>query len=114
VSDEDPERLPQPEVVGPDAAPEPERPPQTDRKAIWSLVTGVIGVLLGGLYGLILGIVAIVLGRQAMRRIDETGGQGRNLAKAGLIIGVLGIVLAIAFAVLFLTIDWVDKAGIES
>lgn len=63
----------------------------TSGKAIGSLVCGIIGFFI---CGLILGIVAIVLGKQAMGEIDTSGGAigGRGLALAGIIMGVIDLV----------------------
>jgi len=45
----------------------------------------------------ILSIPAIVLGHQAKKEIDRTGGRetGRGMAKAGIILGWIGIVLTL-------------------
>jgi hypothetical protein len=61
---------------------------QTNKKAIWSLVTGILGLLCCGL----LGIAGIVLGQQAKGEIDRTGEGGRGMATAGVILGALALV----------------------
>jgi len=78
--------------------------PPTDGQAIASLVCGIVGFLV---FPIILHIVAIVLGKSSMKRIDASAGalQGRQLAKAGFIIGIVGVVigvLAIGALILFM------------
>ena len=64
--------------------------PQTNQKAVWALVTGVLGLLCCGLVG----IAGIVLGSAAKREIDASGGYqtGRGMAQAGFVLGSLGLV----------------------
>jgi hypothetical protein len=65
--------------------------PQTSQKAIWALVTGILGLCCG-----IFGIVAIILGVVAKNEIDASQGAltGRGLAQAGFIIGIVTVVLS--------------------
>src|SRR5699024_649457 len=62
----------------------------TNQKAIWALVTGILGFCCGPI-----GIVAIFLGRSGREEIDQTGGRqgGRGLAQAGYILGIIAVVL---------------------
>jgi hypothetical protein len=66
------------------AGPAPAAPgkPPTNRLAIWSLVVNLLGVPIGS-------ILAIVLGKRALRQIRESEGResGRSLALAGVIWG---------------------------
>jgi hypothetical protein len=59
--------------------------------AIWSLVLSII--TLGGAGSL----AGILLGFAARRRITQTGERGHGLAIAGIIIGVVTLVAAIAY-----------------
>ncbi|HEX4686760.1 MAG TPA: DUF4190 domain-containing protein [Nocardioides sp.] len=61
-------------------------------KAVWSLVCGIVGLLC---FGIILGPVAIVLGRQAQRQ----GGGG--MAKAGEILGYVDVALFVLWIVIY-------------
>ena len=65
---------------------------QVNGKATWSLVLGILSLTL---CGLIAGIIAIVLGKQAQGEIAASaglqGGEGR--AKAGIVLGWISIVL---------------------
>lgn len=61
------------------------------RLAIWSVVLSVI--TLGGVGSL----AGIILGVRARRRIAETGERGRGVALAGIIIGVVTLIVAIGY-----------------
>ena len=75
------------------AAP-PSAPPATQRTskmAIWSLVLSIIN--LGGLGS----VAGIALGLAARSKIARTGERGHGLAIAGIIIGVVTLIAAIAY-----------------
>ncbi|CAN5142617.1 hypothetical protein BH09ACT10_BH09ACT10_02510 [soil metagenome] len=67
--------------------------PQTNKKALWSMITGILGLACCGPVG----IVAIVLSTQGKSEIEMSGGQqtGLGLAKAGLILGILSCVFMV-------------------
>ena len=75
-------------------------PRGTNRKAIWSLVLGILGLVCCGFFA---GIPAIILGRMAQREIEQTGQQGRGLATAGFILGIVSCVFGVLSAILFAT-----------
>ncbi len=60
----------------------------TNKKAIWSLVSGIVGLFI---FGIGLGPAAIVLSFQAKKEMLESGEKGQGLAMAGAIIGVLAV-----------------------
>ena len=64
---------------------------RTNRMAIWSLILSI--VWLGGLGSL----AGIALGALARRRIAATGERGAGLAAAGIVIGVVTLIIAIAY-----------------
>src|SRR5215470_14329651 len=64
---------------------------RTNKMAIWSLILSI--VWLGGLGSL----AGIFLGISARRRIAGTGERGAGLAAAGIVIGVITLVFAIAY-----------------
>jgi hypothetical protein len=68
--------------------------PQTNQKAIWSLVLGILGLVC---CGLLAGIPAIVLGNMARNEIAASGGMqtGDGMAKAGFIIGIVATALSV-------------------
>lgn len=78
-------------------------PPQTSPMAIVSLVTGILGFLCCTFF--VLGIAAAVTGFLARKQIAESQGRlkGSGMATAGLVLGVLSIVLAAIYWVLILT-----------
>jgi len=69
----------------------PPAPQRTSRMAIWSLVLSVL--TLGGAGS----IAGIWLGTAARRRIAATGERGHGLAVAGIVIGVVTLIFAIAY-----------------
>ena len=75
--------------------------PGNNSKAIWALVLGILGLLCCGL----LGIPAIILGKQAQNEIDASGGmqQGRGMATAGFILGILAVIGLVVVAILTIT-----------
>jgi hypothetical protein len=70
----------------------PNQPRKTNGKAIAALVLG-IGSLVIPYIGLILGIIAIVLGNQAKKAIRETNEEGHSMAVAGFVCGIIGTAL---------------------
>ncbi|WP_019146427.1 DUF4190 domain-containing protein [Aeromicrobium massiliense] len=66
-------------------------PPEQNKKALWSMILGIVGLLCCG----IAGIVAIVLGNQAKKEIADSAGRqtGEGMAKAGYILGIVAVVL---------------------
>lgn len=68
-------------------------PQGSNKKAVWSLVLGIIGILC---CGFLTGIPAVILGKMAQKEIDATGGgQGRGMATAGFVLGIIAIALGI-------------------
>ena len=72
----------------------PERPPATQRfsrKAIWSLVLSILW--LGGLGS----VAGIMLGVSARHQIAQTGERGNGVAVAGIAVGVITLLFAVAY-----------------
>lgn len=69
--------------------------PQTNNKALISLILGICSYVLG--LNIVAGIPAVILGHMAIREIDRSGGTqgGRPLALVGLILGYLMIGAAV-------------------
>jgi hypothetical protein len=82
---------PPPPAGSPYGAPPPA--PANSPKAVWSLVCGIVGLVC---FGIILGIVAVVLGRQA----QAEGARG-GMAKAGEILGYIDIALFVVGVIIF-------------
>lgn len=77
---------------------------RTSRSAVASIVLGVLSVTGGGP----LGIVAIVLGRRAIRQIGQTGDEGYGLAQAGITLGWIAIILTIPGLILILIANFLS------
>ncbi len=77
-------------------------PPKTNGKATASLVLGIVSLFC---FGLVTGILAVVLSRSATQEIRSSGGTqtGEGLAKAGFVLGIIGLVLWAAYLLLVLT-----------
>jgi len=78
--------------------------PRTDGMAIASLICS-FGILVFSCFGIVTSILAVVFAKKAERNIANSGGQlgGEGLAKAGKIIGWIGIGLW-AVGVVFLIV----------
>lgn len=77
----------------------------TNSKATWSLVGGILSLTV---CGFIVGIAAIIVGKQAQAEIAASGGlqDGESRAKVGIILGwisvVVGVLAAIIVAITFI------------
>ena len=69
-------------------------PAASSGKATASLVCGILGIVLCGIFT---AIPAVILGGQAIREIDASGGaiSGRGQASAGRILGFISIALTV-------------------
>jgi hypothetical protein len=76
--------------------PPPFRPAKQPNQslALASMIIGIVGVVLGGCFGPIPGIVALVLGLTALSQIKKSPDQvgGKPFATAGVVIGAISIV----------------------
>lgn len=93
---------PPPPPPGYGAAPQPPyggQPAGTNKKAIWSLVTGILSLLCCSP----LGIVAIILGNGAKKEIAASGQSGRGMAQAGFVLGIIGLVFLVISIILIAT-----------
>lgn len=66
--------------------------PKTNGKAITALVIGILS-LVAPYIGIILGIVAIIIGKQAMSEVRKTREAGHGLALTGLICGIVSVAI---------------------
>jgi hypothetical protein len=62
--------------------------PQGNGMAVAALVVGLIGLLL---FGVVMGILAIIFGAIGIGKANALGGKGKGMAIAGLILGVVDI-----------------------
>ncbi len=70
--------------------------PQLHKKAVTSMVLGIIGLFC---IPMVLSVLALVFGLQARNEIDRSGGaySNRGMATAGVVLGIIGIVLGAVF-----------------
>jgi hypothetical protein len=81
-------------------APQPGYPPPaqgTNKLAIWSLVTSLLGLLCG-----VGSIIGIVLGVMAIKQLNRTQERGRGLATAGIAIGIITLLFILPSTIAFL------------
>ncbi|MET0146163.1 MAG: DUF4190 domain-containing protein [Ilumatobacteraceae bacterium] len=93
-SDFNPPPPPPPSFGGPSGYGSAAVPTGNNGKATASLVLGIVSLFC---FGIITGIIAIVLSTQAKKEIAATGQAGDGMAKAGLILGIIGVVLSVVW-----------------
>lgn len=76
--------------------------PQTNQKALWSMILGILSLVCCGLFA---GIPALILGNSAQKEIVASGGMqtGDGMAKAGVILGWISIGLSILGVIVAVT-----------
>ena len=79
------------------------QPQSNSVMAIISLVTGILGVLCCGSF--VFSIAALILGFLGRKEINESGGmkKGAGMATAGIVLGGIGLVISLAWTVLWIT-----------
>jgi len=85
------------------------KPARTSVAAVFALVFGVLAlfsvltVILAPV-GLIFGVIGLILGVVGLRRARRPGITGKGVAAGGLVLSVVAVLLAIAFAVGVVTV----------
>lgn len=81
--------------------------PQGNKKALWSMILGIVSIVCCGIFA---GIPAIVLAVLAKREIGESRGTqtGSGQATAGLVLGIVAIVLSIGYLILVVSTGNID------
>lgn len=74
-------------------------PQGNNQKAIWSLVAGIAGLCCCQPVG----IVAILLSRNAKEEIGRTGQSGAGMATAGFVLGIIALVVLVVNIILLST-----------
>jgi len=82
--------------------PPPYAPPKTNAKSVVALVLGIVSIVLPYL-GLLIGILAIIFASLSFKEIKRTGEQGKGMAVAGLVCGIVGTAIY-AIIILFVII----------
>lgn len=87
--------------------------PATEGSAITAIVLGIAGIIV---LPLILSIPAIIVGKNAQKKIDASGGAlgGTELAKAAVVCGWIGTAIGLLFVVGFIVIAIVSIASVEN
>lgn len=82
---------------------------KTDGQATAALVLGIVGLVV---CPVVPSIIALILGKQSMNRIEASAGalEGYGMAKAGWILGIIGLVLG-AIGILVLAITFSTAEG---
>ena len=91
---------PQPPQYGDQPQPAYGAPQPTNKKAIWSLVLGILGIVCCGFFT---GIPALILGNNAKKEIAAGQGTGGGMATAGVVMGWISIALGILSVILIAT-----------
>ncbi len=80
----------------------PPAPSKTNGMALASTILGIAGLTVGLclLFFPVLPILAVILGHLGLSKITNTGMPGRSLAVAGLVMGYVGVALAVLWLVL--------------
>jgi hypothetical protein len=81
-------------------APQQYQPPRTNGKSIAALVLGILAVVLPYI-GSLIGIIAIIFASISLKEIKRNQEQGRGMAIAGLVCGIVGTAIY-ALLILFL------------
>jgi hypothetical protein len=84
--------------------------PKASGKAITSLVLGIVSIVPCCAVGVIFGVISIILGNAANREIAASNGtqSGAGLARAGVITGVIGVVVCVLYWILVFAYGSVD------
>lgn len=79
--------------------------------AIAALVLGILALVTfwTAVGGIVLGLIAIILGVVALRRVRRGAAAGRGMAIAGVVLGTIGLLLGLAWAALFV---WVFNSNL--
>ena len=76
------------------------QPVGNNKKAIWALVLGIVGLLCCGFFT---GIPAVILANMAKKEIPARGESGSGLATAGLVLSIIAIVWGVISVILAAT-----------
>jgi hypothetical protein len=76
--------------------------PQQNKKALWSMILGIVGLICCGIFA---GIPALILATLAKGEIRASGGTqtGQGMATAGFWMGIVSIVFSVIYVILLAT-----------
>ena len=79
--------------------------PETNKKALWSMIVGIVSLVIGLCCGFIAlgGIASIILGVIARKEIAASGGtqKGNGMAIAGIATGAVALVILVLVIILY-------------
>ena len=77
--------------------------PQTNQKALWSMILGILSIVA---CGLLAGVPALILGGSAKKEIAASGGaqSGEGMATAGVVLGWISVAISVLVVILFITL----------
>lgn len=84
----------------------PPPPAQTNGKSIASLVLGILSIV-SPYIGILFGIIAIILSAISLKEIRTRYEEGRGLAIAGLVCGIVGTIIYTILILLFILLVFV-------
>jgi Domain of unknown function (DUF4190) len=76
--------------------------PQTNQKAMWAMILGILALVCCGIFT---GIPALILGNSAKNEIAASGGAqtGEGMAKAGVILGWISIAWSVIAVIIIVS-----------
>ncbi len=77
-----------------------EKSGQINTNAIVSLTMGILSLLFFPFIGWILGIIGLVYSNKSLREIEETKEKGGNIAVAGKVCSIVGIIFSLLFVMI--------------
>ncbi len=85
------------------------KPARTSAAAVFALIFGVLAlfsvlIVILAPVGLIFGVIGLILGVVGLRRARRPGITGKGVAAGGLVLSVVAVLLAVAFAVGVVTV----------
>ncbi|AEV74221.1 hypothetical protein MycrhN_3703 [Mycolicibacterium rhodesiae NBB3] len=95
IPGQEPGQVPDPNYAQAQGYPPPAQ--GTNKLAIWSLVTSLLGLLCG-----VGSIIGIVLGVMAIKQLNRSQEGGRGLATAGIAIGIITLLFILPSTIAFL------------
>ena len=85
------------------------KPARTSAAAVFALIFGVLAlfsvlIVILAPVGLVFGVIGLILGVMGLRRARRPGITGKGVAAGGVVLSVVAVLLAVAFAVGVVTV----------
>jgi uncharacterized membrane protein len=75
---------------------------QINTNAVVSLTMGILSLLFFPFIGWILGIIGLVFSSRSLREIKNTQEKGKNIAVAGKVCSIVGIIFSLLFTIIII------------